>query len=65
MASYPKKVTFYVNEYKCKRCGHEMTIDAKGRFIPLTPKYKEINSVLNRIHNKRLEKSQKLLMVNS
>jgi hypothetical protein len=39
-----------------------MTIDGNGKFIPLTPKYKEINSVLNRVHNKRLEKGQRLLM---
>ena len=41
-----------------------MTIDGNSNFIPLTPKYKEINSVLNRVHIKRLERSQKLLMVN-
>jgi len=60
-----KKVTFHVKEYKCKHCGHEMTIDANGKFIPLTPKFKEINSVLNRIHTKRLERSQKMFMVSS
>ncbi len=57
-----KKVTFHVKEYKCKRCNHEMTVDGNGKFIPLTPKYKEINSVLNRIHNKRLERGRKILM---
>ncbi|BAO75412.1 hypothetical protein WPG_1182 [Winogradskyella sp. PG-2] len=41
-----------------------MTIDGNGKFIPLTPKFKEINSVLNRVHNKRLEKGQKILMIN-
>lgn len=58
-----KIVTYHVKEYKCKRCSSEMTIDGNGKFIPLTPKHKEINSVLNRVHNKRLERSQKLLMI--
>lgn len=60
-----KNVTYHVKEYKCKHCKSEMTIDGNGKFIPLTPKFKEINSVLNRIHNKRLERSQKIFMVSS
>ena len=40
-----------------------MTIDGNSNFIPLTPKYKEINSVLHRVHKKRLEKGQKLFMI--
>ncbi|MCA0131154.1 DUF1660 family phage protein [Winogradskyella alexanderae] len=59
-----KNVTYHVKEYRCKRCNSEMTIDGNGKFIPLTPKFKEINSVLNRIHNKRLERGRKILMVN-
>ncbi|MEO1030780.1 DUF1660 family phage protein [Winogradskyella sp.] len=58
-----KVVTYHVKEYKCTRCSSEMTIDGNGQFTPLTPKRKEINSVLNRVHLKRLEKSQKILMV--
>jgi len=60
-----KQVTFHVKEYKCKHCNSEITIDGNGKFIPLTSKHKEINTILNRVHNKRLERSQKLLMVNS
>jgi hypothetical protein len=41
-----------------------MTIDGNGKFIPLTPKFKEINSVLNRVHLKRLERGRKILMAN-
>ena len=59
-----KNVTYHVKEYKCKQCASEMTIDGNGEFIPLTPKHREINSVLNRVHNKRLEKSQSLIMSN-
>jgi len=58
-----KVVTYHVKEYKCTRCKSEVTIDGNGQLIPLTPKRKEINSVLNRVHLKRLEKSQKILMV--
>ncbi len=39
-----------------------MTIDGDGNFIPLTPKFKEINTVLHRVHNKRLEKSQRFVI---
>jgi hypothetical protein len=40
-----------------------MTIDGNGELIPLTPKFKEINTVLHRVHNKRLEKGRKLFML--
>ncbi len=58
-----KNVTYHVKEYKCKNCKSEMTIDGDGHFIPLTPKFKEINAVLHRVHNKRLEKGRKLFMI--
>jgi len=58
-----KNVTYHVKEYRCKNCKAERTIDGDGKFIPLTPKFKEINTVLNQVHNKRLEKDQKLLMI--
>ena len=51
-----KKITYHVKEYKCTRCNAQMTTNGKGHLIPLTPKYKEINSVLERIHNKRVSK---------
>jgi hypothetical protein len=58
-----KEITYHVKEFKCKNCGQEMTINGKGEFVPLTKKYKHINSVLNNVHNKRLEKSQRWLML--
>ena len=40
-----------------------MTTDGRGRLTELTPKYKEINSVLERIHIKRkLRKNQDLIL---
>ena len=48
-----KKVTLHVKEYKCTNCSVQMTTNGKGELTPLTPKFKEINSVLERIHQKR------------
>jgi hypothetical protein len=58
-----KEITYHVKEYKCKNCHLEMTINEKGELVPLTQKYKQINSVLNNVHNKRLERSQRWLMI--
>lgn len=58
-----KRVTNHVNEYKCKNCNFQMTTDGRGKLTPLTPKYKEINSVLERIHTKRkLKRGQNLIL---
>ena len=53
-----KNVTYHVKEYKCTHCNSQLTTDGKGKLTPLTPKYKEINSVLERIHAKRAMKRQ-------
>ncbi|WP_052172460.1 hypothetical protein [Psychroserpens jangbogonensis] len=53
-----KKVTYHVKEYKCTHCSAQMTTNGKGDLTPLTPKYKEINSVLERIHNNRMSKKR-------
>ena len=58
-----KKVTLHVSEYKCIKCRNEMTTDGKGELTPLTPKYKEINSVLARIHQKRRSKNLEGLLI--
>jgi len=51
-----RHVTKYVKEYKCKYCKKELTTDSSGKLVELTPKYKEINNVLENIHNKRIMK---------
>ena len=51
-----KQVTYHVKEYTCKHCKTEVTNNGTGGFTLLTPKYKEINSVLERIHTRRLER---------
>jgi hypothetical protein len=40
-----------------------MTTDGKGKLTPLTPKHKEINLELERIHLKRLLKKRKNLIL--
>lgn len=54
-----RNVTFHVKEYTCKHCKKQLTINSNGRLIELTPKFKEINDVLERIHTKRHKKKQK------
>lgn len=56
-----KNVTYHVKEYKCAHCNSQMTTDGKGNLTPLTPKFKEINSILERIHNRRKERSDREL----
>jgi hypothetical protein len=51
-----KKVTYHVKEYTCRHCKKELTTDGRGKLIELTPKFKEINSILETIHAKRLQK---------
>ena len=53
-----KKVTYHVMEYTCRNCQKQLTTNGNGRLIELTPKFKEINSILEKIHNSRLQKKQ-------
>ena len=53
-----KKVTYHVKEYACKNCNKQVTTSGNGKLTLLTPKHKEINSVLERIHLKRLKRKQ-------
>lgn len=48
-----KNITNHVHEYKCKKCGVEMTDTADGLLARLTPKFKETNAYLAKIHKKR------------
>ena len=53
-----KKVTSHVKEYKCRCCKHELTTNSNGRLTELTPTFKEINSILERIHTARMMRSK-------
>lgn len=56
-----KKVTKYVKEYTCKCCKKQLTTNGNGRLTELTPKFQEINSILEYIHTRRsMRLSQKL-----
>ena len=53
-----KKVTNHVKEYTCKCCKKQLTTDSNGQLIELTPKYQDINSVLERIYTSRIMRSK-------
>jgi hypothetical protein len=48
-----RRVTYYIKEYTCKHCKKQLTTNSNGKLISLTPKFKEINDVLERIHHRR------------
>lgn len=48
-----KKVTLHVKEYTCSHCKKQLTTNSNGNLIELTPKFKEINIILERIYNNK------------
>lgn len=54
-----RHVTYHVKEYTCKNCKKELTTSGSGGLTELTPKFKEINDVLERIHVKRATRINK------
>lgn len=48
-----KKVTLHVKEYTCKCCKRQLTTNSNGNLIELTPKFKEINAILEDIYTRR------------
>ena len=60
-----KKVTYHVKEFACKCCQKQVTTDVNGNLIDLTPKFQEINSVLERVHNSRKRRLQEKQHVSS
>ena len=49
-----KKVTYHVKEYACSHCKKELTTNSNGRLTELTPKFREINSILERMYASRI-----------
>jgi len=49
-----KKVTSHVKEYTCKCCKRQLTTNGNGRLTELTPKYQEINAILEEIYTRRM-----------
>ena len=60
-----KKVTYFVKEYTCTHCKKQLTTNGNGNLTELTPKFKEINAILERIHNSRLRRSKENLITSS
>ena len=48
-----KKVTSHVKEYTCSCCKRQLTTNSNGRLTELTPMFKEINSILEKIYERR------------
>ncbi|NRA92215.1 MAG: hypothetical protein HRU26_05930 [Psychroserpens sp.] len=53
-----KKVTKHVKEYSCTRCCRQLTTNSNGKLTELTPKYQEINNILERIYTRRMMRLQ-------
>ncbi|MFV9549759.1 hypothetical protein [Algibacter sp. PT7-4] len=60
-----KRVTLHVKEYTCKNCKKQLTTNSNGKLIELTPKFKEINGILERIHTSRTERLKKKTLASS
>lgn len=54
-----KKVTFHIKEYKCKNCKVELTTNSNGKLTALTPKFKEINTILEQMYLSKTQRSKK------
>jgi len=53
-----KEVTSHVKEYTCKCCKKQLTTNSNGHLTELTPKFKEINSILEEIYTRRMLRSK-------
>lgn len=60
-----KKVTSHVKEYTCKCCKRQLTTNGNGDLTELTPKFKEINSILEEMYLRRMERSQEKILSSS
>ncbi|AXT18443.1 hypothetical protein D7030_07680 [Flavobacteriaceae bacterium AU392] len=49
-----KEVTKHIKEYTCKCCKKELTTNGNGKLTELTPKFREINSILESVYAKRM-----------
>ncbi len=49
-----RKVTHYIKEYTCAHCKKQLTTNGNGNLVELTPKFRDINAILERVHAKRM-----------
>ncbi len=60
-----KKVTLHVKEYTCKCCKRQLTTNSNGKLTELTPKFQEINSILEQIYTSRMMRSKNKTLTSS
>lgn len=60
-----KKVTSHVKEYTCKCCKRQLTTNSNGDLTELTPKFKEINSILEEMYMRRSVRSREKVLSSS
>ncbi len=60
-----KKVTSHVKEYTCKCCKRQLTTSGDGKLTELTPKYQEINAILEDIYTRRMSRLKKKTLSSS
>ncbi|MFD2551269.1 hypothetical protein ACFSQP_05515 [Bizionia sediminis] len=48
-----RAVTLHVKEYECKYCKKQATTNGNGRLTELTPAFREINGILERVYKHR------------
>ncbi len=51
-----RKITNHISEYKCTRCGKEVTENFSGRLENLTFKTKKVNTSLALFHEKKMRR---------
>lgn len=60
-----KRVTHHVKEYTCRHCKKEFTTNSNGQLTELTPKFKEINDILERIYTTKANRSKQKTLASS
>ncbi|MGC6431890.1 MAG: hypothetical protein ACON5F_12670 [Jejuia sp.] len=60
-----KKVTKHVKEYTCRHCSKQLTTTSDGSLVELTPKFREINLLLERIYNAKIKRLKKKTITSS
>ncbi|WP_203256151.1 hypothetical protein [Hyunsoonleella ulvae] len=60
-----RKVTQHVKEYTCTHCKKQLTTSSNGNLVELTPKFREINAILERIHQSRVNRSKEKTLASS
>lgn len=60
-----KKVTQHVKEYTCSHCKKQLTTSSNGNLVELTPKFREINSILERIYEVKTQRLKRKTFASS